>query len=216
MTTSGTTAWSLTAQEIIDTALVENRIIGPGRSATSRESTECLKRLNGILKSWRGAGHLVAQADVTVPANDPSGTLPDYIYEITAARLVVSATYERELSRYGRTEYMSLPNKATSGEPVLFYAENQRESPALYVWPVPTTQSTVRIDYTRMPETVTALTQTVDWPEEYNEVLFTNLAVRCAGIFGRQPNPELIDRAGYLRRIMEDDERPESYYMEGV
>lgn len=214
MTTSGTTAWSLTAQQIIDASLRENGIIAIGESPTTDESNECLLRLNGILKSWTGGDYLVSSADVTVPADSASGTLAVEVHEILSARLEVSSTYERQLTQWERSEYMRLPNKAQSGEPVAFHADNQRDAVTLYVWPVPTAERTLKVEYVRVPETITALTQTVDWPRQYNEALFTTLAVRCAGIFGRQPSPELADRAGYLRRMMEDEQRPEAYIME--
>lgn len=214
MTTSGTTAWSLTAQQIIDASLRENGIIAIGESPTTDESNECLLRLNGILKSWTGGDYLVSSADVTVPAASASGTLAEAVHEVLSARLELS--FERHLTRWERSEYMCLPNKSQPGDPVGFHADNQRDAVTMYVWPVPTVERTLKVDYVRVPETITALTQTVDWPRQYNEALFTTLAVRCAGIFGRQPSPELADRAGYLRRMMEDEQRPEAYIMEGA
>ena len=50
--------------------------------------------------------------------------------------------------------------------------------------------------------------------QKYNEAMFTALAVRCAGIFGKQPPPELVARAQFLKQQMDDAERPESYIIE--
>lgn len=215
MPTSGVTGWELTAREIIRVALVENAIIGPGDTPEADEAAECLVRLNGLLKSWRIGAHLDTTATVTVPANDPSGTLSGIIESITAVRFVHSATNERVMTRWGRDEYMSLPNKAASGTPTIFYEARARDAVTLFVWPVPTVESTLKADYRSMPETVTDLNETVDFPSKYNEALYVNLALKCWRIFNAdKPIPaDLRADAMRLEREMIDAERPSSYYL---
>lgn len=214
MATSGTTAWSLTARDIITEALRENAIIGFGDTPTTEEADACLVRLNGLLKSWGCGEHLERTDTITVTADTATVTLNANIADVRSARVVESATYERQMARWERDEYLRLPNKASSGSPTCFYADNQLAATVLYVWPVPTANTSVKIDVRRHPETVTALSQTVDFPEEHQETLYANLAVRCAGIFGVQPSQELYTRAEMLRREYEDESRPASYFME--
>lgn len=213
MTTSGITTWSMTALAIITAALQENAIIPLGESPDAAEGEACLVRLNAILKSWQVGLDRQAEATVTVPALSASGTLLSDVETVLSVRLVQSATNERTLGRWERDDYFMLPNKAAQGTPTVFYAAEQTEACTLYLWPVPSTETTLKIDYIRKAETVTALSQTVDFPQKYQEALYSMLAVRCAGLFGAQPSPELVARSERLRREAEDAERPASYSM---
>lgn len=213
MTTSGVTAWSLTARDIITAALDENAILPLGEDMEAAEAAKCLIRLNALLKSWRIGGHLEATATVTITADTASGELSSDIQAVLSARYVDSATNERALARFERDDYFILPNKAASGTPSIFYADPQRDAPVMYVWPVPTADAEVKITYLRKPDTVTELTETVDIPEEYQEALYANLALRCCGIFGIEPKAELVTRAQRLEREMMDNSRPASYFM---
>lgn len=213
MATSGVTAWSLTARDIITAALEENAIIRLGKSPTAPEATACLSRLNALLKSLPVGRHLEQEYTVTVPAATASVVLDEDVREVIRANYVQSASFQRLLARWERDDYFDLSNKAAAGEPVAFYAAKELNQFRLYVWPVKATEATLKVDCLRTPETVTDLGQTVDWPEEYQEALYANLAVRCAGIFGVDPRPELVARSQVLRREMEDAERPASYFM---
>lgn len=214
MATSGTTAWSMTAQEMIVHALRKNSIISLGESPTTEEVAECLIVLNGILRSMSPGMYLASSAAVAVTANNASGFLYEFVSEVLSARLAVATNYERPLTRWGRSEYLEMPNKAQVGDPVAFYADCKRDAVELYMWPVPSRDITILIEYNRAPETVTDAAQTVDFPEKYNELLFSELAMNCAGIFGREPPPLLVSRTDYLRGQFEDNERPESYIIE--
>lgn len=209
MTTSGVTAWSLTARDVITAALQENAIIPLGEDPEAAEADACLLRLNAILKSWQIGLHLQASEDVAITAGSAVAALPDDVETIISVRIVLSATNERLLGRWERDEYLSLPNKAAAGSPSVFYANDGADE--LSLWPVPTANGTLKIDYLRKPQTVTNLSDTVDMPERYQEALYAMLAVRCAGLFGVQPTPELVARAERLRREAEDAERPSAY-----
>jgi len=214
MPTSGVTAWSLTALSFITSALRRNGIISLSETPTSEEIAECLVVFNGILKSMPFGSYLLTTGTVIVPPGDPSGSLPAGVSDVISARVVMNATYQRVLTRWGRSEYLEMPNKAQVGDPMAFYVDNQRDAVAMYVWPVPRDGATLAIEYNRLPETITDSAQTVDFPERYNEYLGLELALNCAGLFGREPNPVLVARAGFLRQQFEDDERPESYIIE--
>ncbi len=213
MTTSGVTAWSLTARDLITAALQENAIVGLGREPTSAEMTACLLRLNGMLKSWMPGAFHETTGTVTITGGDASGVLAAGIKRIITARLELTST-ERQLAEWSRDQYLSLPNKASSGDPTIFYQARQLAGITLYIWPVPVANKTLHIDYERVPETVTDINETVDFPQEYQEALYANLALRCAGLFGSPLNPELVARAQRLEREMLDSERPDSYTFE--
>lgn len=214
MATSGVTAWSMTAQEMIIHALRKNTIISLGETPTTEEIAECLIVLNGVLKGFPPGLYLASSASVAVTAGNSSGLLDDFVEEVLSARISINVNYERPLTRWGRSEYLEIPNKAQSGDPIAFYADCRRDAVELFLWPVPSRDVTIMIEYNRVPETVTDAAQTVDFPEKYNELLFSELAMNCAGIFGREPPPLLVSRTDFLRRQFDDDERPESYLIE--
>ena len=219
MTTSGVTAWSLTARDIITQAMRENAILSSGEDPTDEELVDCMVRLNAILKSWGAkASNLWREATgtVTIPANDPSGMIDADIREITSARVIVSGTYHRQMGEWERDDYFSLPNKTASGSPTIFYLSKGVGQPTMHVWPVPTVETTIAIDYLRAPETVTSASETLDFPEEYQEALYANLALRCCGLFGVPPQPELVERARQLERELLDASRPAAYYLRGA
>lgn len=211
MPTSGVTSWPLTAREIINAALQEAAIIALDEEPEAHEASACLLRLNALLKSWQVGLQLEAEATVTVPPNDASGTLAADVETVVSARVVLSPTNERQLTRFERDDYLSLPNKLASGTPTIFYMSEQATTCTMHLWPVPTVETQIRISYLRTPETVTNLSQTVDFPQKYQEALYAMLAVRCAGLFGQTLEPELVARAERLRIEIEDAERPASY-----
>lgn len=216
MTTSGTTVWSMTAAELIRTALTENAIIALGEVPTADEETECLTRLNGMLKSWQLKGVSWKQETETLAltAATASVALPAYVRGLNSARFVESADFERMLQRFERDEYYRLPNKTSAGRPTCYYVERSTSGLTLFVWPVQTVDSNLKIDIDRAMDTVTEGSETVDIPEELQETVYSCLAVRCAGIFGVTPTQILYERAMMLEREMLDSYRPASYYFE--
>lgn len=213
MSTSGTTAWSMTAADMIKHALRENGIIALNETPTSSEIAACLVILNGLLRSWTPGAWVGSLDDLPITGGAASTTLDSAIAEVLSVRFP-SGSIERELMRWGRSEYLEIPNKTQSGDPLAFYADDQRDAIMLYLWPIPADDVTLKYEYLRFPDVVTDQTQTVDFPQKYNEAMFTALAVRCAGIFGKQPPPELVARAQFLKQQMDDAERPESYIIE--
>ncbi len=216
MTTSGTTAFSLTARDFVTDALRENGIIGVSRTCTDSELTACLRRLNLMLKTWQLKGALWKQEvySASGTANTATISLPVYVRQVNGARYYDSATNERQMARWERDEYMSLPNKAASGTPTIYYVRNDTAELVLNVWPVPTASFTIKLDIDRAMDTVTDADETLDLPEELSEAVMANLAVRCCGIFQKEPSAELVMRARELETLMLDTYRPASYVME--
>lgn len=216
MTTSGVTAWELTANDIVKLAM--GSILDPDTDPDASELSECLKRLNGMLKSWALKGvSLFRESSLTVPtvAATASITLSAGVRSISSARLVVSATNERRLWPMNRTDYLNLPNKASAGQPTSYYLDRQRDAAVLYLWPVSATIASIKLDYDRLPETVTSGTETLDIRSELQETVWLNLAVRIGGpVFGTTPPPEVIAQAAVLEQQMFDAERPDSYRFE--
>lgn len=217
MTTSGTTAFSLTARDIANKALIDELGVFPaGETLDADLLTTAISKLNGLLKSWQQDGLLWKQQTITVTTTAAvAGTaLAAYVRGVSGVRYVESATNEQALERWERDDYKILPNKASAGTPSIFYFE--RGSPlTLYLWPVPASAATLAVDIDRACDTVTSANETVDIPEEIAEAVWTNLAVRSLSQFRISPAevPELVERAAELKRQAFDNYRPASYML---
>jgi hypothetical protein len=218
MTTSGVTAWSMTAREHIVAALRDARVIGSGAEPTADELDDSLVRFNGLLKSWSAKANLFRNAElsVTTIGGTASVTLNAAVRDVSAVRHVLSATSHRPLSPWNRTEYFSLPNRTTAGNPSAYYLDRQRDAAVLYLWPVPATAQTLKLDYSRKAETITDASETVDIPEEWQEAVWKNLAVECAEMFGATLSPRYLAKAEMLYQQFLDSDRPDSYYFEAA
>lgn len=216
MTTSGVTALEMTARDIVKAALQENGIIRVGREPRAAEQDACITRLNGMLKSWSLRANLWREetAEYTIPGGTGSVALGDDVQDVANVRFLQSATNARSLARWEREEYRVLPNRASVGNPTAYSLERTIASLTLKVWPVPATDIDVEVDYIRAAEVVTNAGQTVDFRAEFQEAIYANLAVRCAGIFGVEPGAELVTRAARLEGSVFDYDRPDSYYFE--
>lgn len=221
MTTSGETAWSLTARDICTRAMEELGVLSVGGTPKARELEACLVRLNGMLKSWQGKANLFRETtgEATIAAGVGTMTLPEGVRDVSSVRVVVSATQERQLWPWQRSQYLSLPNKAAVGAPTAYYLSRQRDTVELSVWPVPATDMDIRFDYSRIADTITNATETLDIPAEWHETVYLGLASRIAGMFGasRMDPANVADvkqRAEILYQQMLDQDRPDSYYFE--
>lgn len=216
MATSGTTAFSLTARDHCIDALRENAIVGITQTPTTAELDFCIRRLNAMLKSWQMNGVHWKQETIeqTITANTATITLPTYVRGVNGVRYAQSATNERQMERFGRDEYNSLPNKAAGGVSTVYYVQRAEDGLVLYVWPVPTANATIKVDIDRKMDTVTDADQTLDVPEELVETVYTNLAIRCRTVFQAPLDQEVYTRAKELERLMLDNYRPASYIIE--
>lgn len=216
MTTSGVTAWEMTARDIVTAALRDARILASGRDPKAAELEDCILRLNGMLKSMSSKANLFreTEANVTVTGGTGMATLPAGVRDVSGVRHVLSATNERSLTPWPRADYAQMPNKTTVGNPSVYYLSRQRDAAVLRIWPVPAAAVTLKLDYSRVAETITDASQTVDIPQEWQETIYKNLAVECAELFGATLTPRYIAKAEALYQQMLDSDRPDFYTFE--
>lgn len=221
MPTSGVTTWSLTALQICTYAAQELGVLSSGEELTADEQADMMVRLTAMLKSWSVKANLFREATTTatITADTASVALPQGVREINAVRLVISADNERPLGYWNRGQYYAIPNRAASGDPTVYHVEEGIGALTLYVWPVPTANKTVKIDYSRSAEIVTDGAQTLDIAQEWQEAVYKNLAVRCANMFGTaRLDPATLQKlaaeASDLYTQLLDADRPDVYVFE--
>ena len=217
MTTSGTTSFTLTAQEVIVFALRKINILSGNSAHIPAEDAERARvELNLMMKGMQRFPSLwrLTRGSQSLTAATASYTLSTTVpYRIAGCRYRNAAGTDIPMINLTGQEYDDLPLKTSAGIPTQFYFDAQRDAGVLYVWPVLATVTTETIQYTyqRRFQDVTDLAETLDCPPEALEVLGYNLAARLADDYGQKgPNIDrIIARAEQLRAELGDSERPD-------
>lgn len=227
MATSGIISGEITAREVMQHAAEDLGVLGAGEELSAEEFSSMLSRLNWLLKSWQSQGAnlwRVETGEITIPTGSVSGALDPNVIDVIAARVITGNSpnvIELQMQPIEQGEYAQLPNKSQPGRPTMFFLSKQRSQVDLYVWPVPYQDMDFKIDYARVIEDVTDPNETLDVPQQWAETVWTNLAVKCATLFGAtrlDPNAvaQVKERAAILEQQLLDMDRPASVFMGNV
>lgn len=219
MATSGQITALLTVRDYVLAAMQLLGVIAPGDDIEADEADSAMRFMSSMLKAWQADGCNLwrdDEVDITWPADTPQCDLSPNVIDVISARYVQSTTYERWLDRWERGAYQSLPNKIAAGFPTMFVFIKTRGNPQMAVWPVPSSEITIRANVARVTEDVTDVDQTIDIPQEWAECVYYNLAARMAGTMGANPNiaRDVNDKAREMYVRMSSFDRPGSYTME--
>ena len=197
MSSSGTTTFTITRDDIIKAALRSLGVIAVGETPQNEDYTNCAFALNLILKSLAAQGYLLwCYVHTTVPLTSgtasytigPAGTTPD----VTANRPIrIAYAYVRNpqnidilLTQYSKSDYDDIPNKTAEGQPTTFYYDPTLDKGTLYTWPVIGESGySVIVAVQRQVEDIaagTSSTQNFDLPQEWFNPLRWLLAKHIA------------------------------------
>ena len=236
MTTSGSTSYNPTRDIIVNRAL---RLIGAyssNDSATAAQKADAYDVLNAMLKSWQVEGFSWIRAFVTltlVQAQNSydlgAATTDNFVYSgsaTTAARPIKIFGVTRrspsgsEISvlPVSRSDYMVIPNKTNQGKVNQYYYDPQLSMGKLYVWPAPDASLDVLVlDVDRPIQDVLSDTDTMDFPQEWIEVIAYGLASKLAPEYGLsiQEQQFLINKLNILRdAVLSYDRGTESLFFQ--
>lgn len=193
MTTSGSSDYTETRDQIISDSLQLLGVVGAGETPSSADITFAANILNKMIKGWQAQGiHLWKETNqiVTIVAGQASYDLSPRPLNVISCLYSYGTGLDRKMKKLGRSEYESLPTKTTStGPSTAFYYSPQLSTGTLYVWPVPTStevtnSDTFTVTYMKTIEDFDASGDTPDFPQEWLECLTYNLAVRLAPAYG--------------------------------
>src|SRR3990167_4480053 len=216
MTTSGSIDINLTAQEIITYALRLINITAQHETPDANDSERGRVEMNMMLKDWMRYEHIwrVKEGYVLIVADQAGYSLTPRPHRVHEVRYRNSASLDIPMIEMTRTEYYTLPDKASTGTPTQWFFDPQRDSDSLWIWPVldtlnATTPETLRVTYQRRFEDVDTLTENVDITQAYLGVVGYNLAARLADSYGRSGGhiDRIIARSEQLKEEMLDDDR---------
>lgn len=217
MPTSGETNWPLTAGEIVQQAMVELGVLNSGEDPEQSEMNDALVRFNAMLKTWSRKVNLWrdGQATIVLTGGIGAATLEQKVRDINSARVVISATNYRLMTKWNRDQYYSMPNRYAAGSPTIYYIKRDLNDVEIRVWPIPADDVTIHLDYSHTAETITSVDQEIDISQEWAETVILNLAARIASMFGAtRLDPTTVgdvkQRAAILEQELFDSDRPDS------
>lgn len=219
MAVSGSTDFAQTATEIVEDARRKLGIHADEEPLQDHELTAGLRNLNRMLKAWQTEGIFISslsEGSVNIAADDADytfgsgGDVTTVPFEILAVRYRNSSSIDRPLMQVSRDDYYNLPNKASSGEPSLWYYDRQRAGGTLYIWPVPSSASgSLRFTQRLVIDDMDAADDDLDLPQEWYNAVVYNLAVEMMPEWGGAGTPEgqlVMSRAAdFLAKASEFD-----------
>jgi hypothetical protein len=231
MATSGTTAFDLSIEEIIQEAYERC-----GMSTTSGHSLRSARTsLNLLFAEWANRGiHLwkvslnenllvSGQAEYAVDGN-VSDVLEAFVSTTAAAANSVN-TQDVSLSKIDRSAYAALPNKLALGQPSQYYVDRQ-EIPKIYLYQAPDLNTYTYLKYYVIKRIEDAGAYTND-----ADIVFRFLPCMVAGLayyLAMKNSPELVQQnkliyEDQLKRALDEDGQrastfitPQSFYPNGI
>lgn len=197
MSTSGSTNFSVTRDDIINRALGLLGVIPQG--GTVSDYTDAALALNLMIKAWMADGlQLWSLTSYNVPLTAGVNSyriglgqtinIPKPLKIIQAFNRNTSTNIDIPMRIVTRQEYNMLGNKSVSGNPIQLYYSPQRVYGDLYVFPTPTSveaaSNVIVINYQRPFEDFDTGTDEPDFPQEWFDALSYGLACRLAPTYG--------------------------------
>jgi hypothetical protein len=199
-----------TVLDIITDAMTNANVLADGETPTDSEGQRCLRLLNNMINSWAIDKLMLYQVQAEVfplVASQQSYTMGSggnfnttRPYKIASALLRESGLDSNfEIANY--QEYAAITYKSLGGRPYVLYVEDSYPLMTLYVNPVPSSSAYNIVLYSwKQLSSFANLTDTVDLPAGYAELIETNLTLRVCVAFNRPVTPELKQWADDTKR----------------
>ena len=201
MATSGTKTFQLTIADTIEEAYELAGI----ELRTGYDAETARRSLNIMFADWANRGinlWTIEQVTTSLTSGTNSYTLNSYDIDIISAvirQVDGSTTTDLQLTRIGRSEYLNIPDKSSTGRPTQIFVDRQT-TPVVKLWPTPdnvATYSLVANTIQRIDD-VTASAQDPEVPSRFIPCMASGLAYYIA----LKKNPE---RVGLLKQQYEQD-----------
>tara|TARA_R100001510_G_scaffold25857_1_gene22720 strand:+ start:320 stop:988 length:669 start_codon:yes stop_codon:yes gene_type:complete len=178
MTTSGSTNFELDVSDYIEEAFERCGL----EVRTGYDLKTAKRSLNLLFADWANRGlnqWTITQRTQTVTASDGDYNLGADVIDVLSMVVRRSST-DFSMTRISRDEYLSIPNKTTTGRPTQFFIDRQI-TPQIKVWPVPENSTDVlHFDCLTRIEDADTFTNTVEVPFRFYPCLAAGLAYYIA------------------------------------
>ena len=205
MATSGTTAFDLQIDDIIEEAYERCGM----RTNSGNDIRSARRSLNLLFAEWGNRGiHLwkVELNEQALTAGTATYTTPTDVNDVLEAYISTTAaagdnasTNDIALTKIDRSAYAALPNKLATGQPSQYYV-NRQTTPtiSLYLAPDASTYTTLKYYTINRIEDAGAFTNNAD-------VAYRFLPCMCAGLAYYLSQKKAPDRIQVLKQLYEDE-----------
>lgn len=193
-----------TALSLLKDAMFDLSVLGAGKTPTTNEQTDGLRRLNSMLDLWDTSSILVpfntqvthtldgSQSYTIGATGDIVTTRPTYI--ISAFVTHNNIDYPVRVLR-SRTEYDNIEDKSITGIPRMLYYEPTLPDGTIFIWYTGDSSYSLKLN-TRGQLTSFALISTdVTLAPGYEEAIYSNLAINLAPMFEVSVSAEVAKKA---------------------
>lgn len=214
-----TITFSMTARDVVTRAMRHRQVLAIRQQPTGSELAYGVETLNLILKRLASKGvspWIDVDGSATITANVASVILAPRPIDVLEARLLVSASYQRPMTRWEQGDYATLPNPGQSGEPLIYSLRFTPTDVTMRVWPVPVSNRTILYSYQRVIEDVDE-NSALDLPQTWSDAIVKMLASELSTFGGDPMHIAKIDaEAAMAEAELLDFDRPDSYFLESA
>lgn len=193
------------ARELIILSGESVGIWAAGETPEASETADALSRLQMMLRAWAGSSllvHYISREDFALTASKGEYTIGSGGEFNTVRPTKIDDGYIRDgnnidypLDIIDGAKYNRHASKDTAGIPYELFYNPDYPLGKVFLHYVPLEAYTVHIDSQKPFTEVTKLTDTMDFPPEYEEPIMYNLALRLAPEYGRVLTQEMRDLA---------------------
>jgi hypothetical protein len=198
---------------LFDAALMEVGVLEAGGTGATADRTYCLGVTNRLLGGWSaeiGPIHAETVDSLTWTAGNASRTIGSGgDFAVTRPERLIKAHYRDSanldcpLDIITHQGYQAIQNKThTSDSPLALAYNPTMTTGTLFIWPVPSSNVTIRLTSYKPFATVSDATQESGLPSGYEAALVPNLALLIAPAFGAMPSPLTIREAQRTKGII--------------
>lgn len=196
-----------TPGKIITRALLKSGVIGVGQTASSEDMADGLSDLQDMLAQWQRQRwliyHLVDVFALSTGAlsytvgtgGDFNVTRPDRLEAAFFRQIIPSQQnpidYPFELIQ-SREDYNRIAQKTLGTWPQAIFYDSAYPTGVAYPWPVPMSGNfQIHLTLKAQLGDITSLSQVINLPPEYNQAIWSNLAVIFRESYQLAPRPSL-------------------------
>jgi hypothetical protein len=198
MATSGVTTLSLTGDQLVNAALRKIAVLGDGQSPSATQLANGTQALNVMLKTFMTQGMplwVIGEYSLTLTATrtytfgiGQTVAIPAPLKVHQVIRETTASGSRVPLNVRTHYDYNLLSNNSSSGPPIAYWYEPLNQTGVLHVWPLPDATTiagdTLTVVYQKPFQDMVSGTDTLDFPQWWQEAVIYGLAWRLSPEFG--------------------------------
>lgn len=196
----------MTPSALILLALKQANVLGVGQTASAEDMTDSFALMNMMLAQWQRKRymvyHLVESSLVATGAQSYSVGIGgdfsierpaklEYAYMRQAISTPYQVDYPLEILK-SREDYDKIPIKGMQSFPRYAFYDSAYPLGNLFIWPVPPSIYEIHITVMAQLQKFATPYDDFEMPEEYQEAIMYNLAVRLYPMYGLPPNQVVV------------------------